>query len=398
MHYQIDTVGRNTIFYTMVLLVLLALGSSGITAQETGKELLSRAPYIQNTTTQSVSIVWKTIEPAQTYLQYKIETQKEKDIDFADAKRIQIPRLTKHHEVHLNGLKASSKYNYRVNVGGQTAFEGVFQVNKEAGVDYEFLIWGDSGSGGKDQKILAAQMTQHSEPDFILHTGDLIYPWGQPEGFNPFFFNVYRDLLSRIPFYGSIGDHEKLTDGGLPWFDAFILPNNGPEGLDLDSCYYIDYANARIAIIDSMIPTAEMEEKVVPWLKDIMNNSDAAWKFVTMHWPFYSSSKIRDVLGTVFVDVGVDVVFAGHDHFYERFEPIDGVVNVVTGAGGRGLYDRYKRKKEGSYFDKMSAAFWNETYSFTHVSISRKDGKDVLRGRQIDINGKVVDSWEIIKP
>jgi hypothetical protein len=47
---------------------------------------------------------------------------------------------------------------------------------------------------------------------------------------------------------------------------------------------------------------------------------------------------VRADLEPVFARHGVDLVFAGHDHVYERMVPIRGVTYIVSGGGSRRLY------------------------------------------------------------
>jgi hypothetical protein len=69
------------------------------------------------------------------------------------------------------------------------------------------------------------------------------------------------------------------------------------------------------------------------WLKNDMNASDAQWKIILTHRALYSAGKninkpdtiiMRNLLLPVIDELGIDVVFAGHDHMYLRTEPVKG--------------------------------------------------------------------------
>ena len=124
-----------------------------------------------------------------------------------------------------------------------------------------------------------------------------------------------------------------------------------------------------------------------------------------MHHPAYTSGKyepdqrIISALSPIFEQSAVDIVFAGHDHNYQRTKPLrggkqtaagDGVVYVVTGAGGGGIYPLKPPDQRPGYF----AAGDGENYSFTHVTI---DG-DTLILRQIALGGDELDRWQYTKP
>src|SRR5206468_10104446 len=74
------------------------------------------------------------------------------------------------------------------------------------------------------------------------------------------------------------------------------------------------------------------------WLERTLASSTQPWKFVFMHWGPYSCSivhgsnmTVREVLAPLFERYGVDIVFSGHDHDYERSHPVQ---ESGTGATG----------------------------------------------------------------
>lgn len=384
---------KNT-FASRLLLALLAIAltaSGCVLADETPQmATLSQTPFIQATTANSVRIVWNTDLPSRAFIQYSRENN-----HFKNASTLILGEAQTRHVAVLLNLEVASVYNYRVGAQGKVLFTGQFQTNKIASQNYQFDVWGDSGSGNDGQKALAVQIDS-SNPDFLLHTGDLIYPTGAAEDFNSLFFDIYQKVLSRVPFYGTLGNHDIVTDNGQPFLDAFVFPQNGPIGITPERNYYVDYANARIVVIDSNQDETTLQNKITPWLEHVMTNSNATWKFAVMHHPAFSSgphgdtARIQKVLSPLFSKLHIDIVFAGHDHQYERFKPIDGVTYIVTGAGGSGLYPR---KTE----NPQTAVYWNDDLSFTQIQISHEGGKNILRGKQIATTGAVVDQWELSK-
>lgn len=394
---NISRLYKSTFLARIFLAVFLAFSSRYLLAQDAPPTpVLARAPYIQSSTAHSLQIVWDTDVPTRAFLQYKLKSTSGKDkADFTNADTLILGQSATQHVSILHHLKSSSIYLYRLGAQGKVLFTGEFQTNKAAGEKYQFDVWGDSGSGSDGQKSLAAQI-EKSQPDFLLHTGDLIYPNGAAEDFDTHFFDVYKKVLSRVPFYGALGNHDIATDNGQPFLDTFIFPQNGPIGVTPERNYYVDYGNARIAVIDSTQDETALQTKIVPWLEKVMARSNAIWKFAVMHHPAYSSgphgdtARIQKVLSPVFAKLHIDVVFAGHDHQYERFKPVDNVTYIVTGAGGA---RRYPRKTE----NPQTAFYWNDDWSFTQIQISQENGKNILRGKQISTTGAVVDRWELSK-
>ena len=85
-----------------------------------------------------------------------------------------------------------------------------------------------------------------------------------------------------------------------------------------------------------------MEKKQVDWLNEKLAADTATWKIAFFHHPPYSSggahgsdTKLREVVEPIFVKNGVDVVFTGHEHFYERIKPQHGIYYFISGSGGK---------------------------------------------------------------
>lgn len=307
----------------------------------------------------------------------------------------------------ITGLSPDSVYPYRILFRGHTLAEGRLHINKPPGTPFSFLVFGDSGKGTREQYLLAEQMRQVSPAaDFLLHTGDLVYSDGQRQHYKDRFFVPYRHLISRIPFWPCLGNHDwpdsidRAAPVGMAYFDIFELLDNGPPGVQPERHYWFEYADCRVAVLDPAgMKPEEVEGVLVPWVREVLSPEGPRWKFVSVHYPPFTVGShrpdltIRKYLSPVFEQVGVDVVFCGHDHNYQRTLPLrgdeageDGVVYVISGAGGARLYDLQPREAWPAFF----AAADNSVHSFTHVQLV----EDVLRLRQIGINGRVLDEWE----
>jgi 3',5'-cyclic AMP phosphodiesterase CpdA len=295
------------------------------------------------------------------------------------------------HIVNLTGLKPATRYRYRVGSNGRLLRDAVFQTDKLAGQAFSVAVWGDSGVGNAAQKKLAAQI-EKNKPDMLVHTGDLIYPRGAYRHFDPYFFSVYQSTLKRVPFYGSLGNHDVITKDGRPFLDNFVLPRNGPAGVEAERNYAYQYADALWVVIDSNHRSSTLRDKVVPWLEQTAKRSRAIWKFAVFHHPPFSSGlhgdekKTREILVPALARAKFDVVFNGHDHAYERFKPQNGVTYIVTGAGGAERYPRRQTRAITAFFD-------NKNVSFTRLDINKK----TLRGRQITAEGRVLEEWRLQK-
>jgi 3',5'-cyclic AMP phosphodiesterase CpdA len=308
--------------------------------------------------------------------------------------------------VRITGLTAGTAHPYRIQLGRRTLAEATLRTNRASGEPFAFIAFGDSGLGTREQYLLAQRMRSlEFSPDFLLHTGDVVYKRGERNNYEERFFAPYRDLLSQITFWPTLGNHDVLTDQGGPYLGIFELPHNGPADLQPETNYWFDYGSARIVVLDSTLPEATLAEKVAPWLKQTLAAAPATWKFVVFHHPPYtcgahpSDERIQRAIVPAMEAAGVDLVFCGHDHLYERTHPLrggqvvpdgTGITYIVTGAGGARLYEAPPPDQRPAYVAELD----NSQHSFTYVQV---DGLE-LRVRQIGLNGATIDDWRWSKP
>jgi len=303
--------------------------------------VLTRGPYVMNQTTASIIIAWRTNRPVDGRVEYGPTP--------AYGGAVSHREPSTHHALTLTGLLPDTPYHYRVAGGGRPLSEAyTFRTSRDETTPYfTFAVLGDSGRGGRQQYAVAKRI-QAIRPDFVLHTGDVIYPAGEAKDFEAKYFQPYRDLITRIPFFLTLGNHDVATANGRPYLDAFHLPSNNPERTE--RYYSFEYGNARFIALDSNQPPGP-GGPMYTWLSTELQRGRKFWTFAFFHHAPYSSGKhgsnllIRKAWSPLFERALVAVVFSGHDHTYERTVPIrdfdqrgPGVVYVVTGGGGADLY------------------------------------------------------------
>ena len=350
-------------------------------------------PMVQMAGTHQLTLVWYMSRPVSDGLSVRAGSSSQPLAAKSDSRRCRAV---------LTGLEPGRSCSYEILLEERALAAGAFRTNKPAGEPFTFVVFGDSGRGTQEQYRLGGQMTA-ADPDFVLHTGDLVYGRGERSKYNERFFSPYRELLHRVNFWPSLGNHDVgKPDCGQPYLDVFELPENGPDGEPPERNYWFDYASARIAVVDSNVAEAALRDRVAPWLHDVMAASDAAWKFVVFHHPPYTGGRyepdvrIQRTLVPVFESTGVDIVFNGHDHMYERTYALRGgkvvergVVYIVTAAGGASLYDALPPEQRPAYI----AALNDEIHSFTHVSVN---GSELVL-EQIALGGDILDRWILTK-
>lgn len=195
----------------------------------------------------------------------------------------------------------------------------------------KFLAMGDNGTGERPQYEAAETMAaaQKAFPfDFAIMLGDNMYGSQRPADFVTKFERPYKPLLDAgVKFYASLGNHDEQNN-------RFYKPWN----MNGERYYTYTKKNVRFFALDSDY----MDPKQVDWLTRELQKATETWKVVYFHHPLYSSAgrhgsetDLRLVLEPLFVRYGVNAVFSGHDHVYERIRPQKGIYYFVSGAAGQ---------------------------------------------------------------
>ncbi len=365
------------------LLTLFSLAASTDAAAVS----LTRGPYLQLLTTSSVTIVWNTDTAAACSLALRPAA--------GGATTVLTGGTGTVCAVPVPGLAPETAYAYAPRAGTTPlAPESTFETDGPNRT-FTFLVVGDTGSGGPEQIAVAERMVA-SPADFIVHTGDMIYDNGEAANFDPRFFDPYKELIDRLVFWPCLGNHDVRTASGQPWRDAFYTPANNAAGSE--NYYSFDYGNVHVAVLNSNSSTSPGSAQY-DFLDEDLAASSATWKVVAFHHTIYSSGShgsnttIRANLVPLFDQHGVDLVFMGHDHHYERTEPLragaivapgSGTVYVTTGGGGRELYD------VGS---SSFTAYAESAHHFTRVSVD----DDALLLQMVREDGVVRDEMGLVK-
>ena len=195
----------------------------------------------------------------------------------------------------------------------------------------KFLVIGDSGTGDRAQYDVAARIAAAHEVfsfDRALMLGDNLYGRENAAAYRDKFERPYAPLLKAgVKFYASLGNHDDAAQRNYAQFN-------------MDGRHYYTHStgDVRFFALDSTYLTREQ----IQWVEAELKESDAKWKIAYMHHPMYSSGErhgptetVRKALEPLFLKYGVDVVFAGHEHFYERMRPQGGIVHIIQGGAAK---------------------------------------------------------------
>jgi predicted phosphodiesterase len=201
------------------------------------------------------------------------------------------------------------------------------------------IVYGDSRTGHDMHRNIMKGMAS-LEPEAVFHTGDLVSNGRDPENW-VIFNNIASQLPSHTPIYPALGNHEHASS---LYFDNFDLPGNERwySVDDIDGLKFIILdSGSELSPATTLTPASPQYQ----WLESELSSGVSATdvSIVLFHYPLYSTGyhgsddkDIRDSLVPLFQKYGVDAVFNGHDHDYERFT-INGIRYIVTGGGGAPL-------------------------------------------------------------
>ncbi|MGH9441625.1 MAG: purple acid phosphatase family protein [Thermoanaerobaculia bacterium] len=297
------------------------------------------------------------------------------------------------HRITLDHLAPGSPYEYWI-LGDGNALSPIFRFRAPRAATEDSVLFGVIGdtTGGAVPAAIAGELSA-AGVDLVLHVGDVVYPDGGAQGYDANFFGPFAPLLAVAPMMPILGDHDIRTSDGAPFFQVFDLP---PNGLTPDPRFYsFRQGDAEFFCLDVESSEFGEDSEQYRWLEQGLKGSTAAWKFVTLFEPPFTSGNSNVVeqlvLSPLFERYGVDLVFSGHEHLYERTRPIrlsgppaTPVVYIVEGGGGATV----------SAFDPGSfSAFLAAVHGYVTVRI---DG-GTLRLEAHDVTGAVFDSMTLVK-
>lgn len=241
-----------------------------------------------------------------------------------------------------------------------------------------FLVIGDSGTGGREQYDVATVIARAHATfpfTFALMLGDNLYGLEGAGARVNKFEKPYKPLLDAgVTFHAALGNHDNPNQRLYP-----------PFGMNGKRYYSFRRAGVEFFVLDS----TDMTPEQVSWLALALHGSDAPWKIAYFHHPLYSSGEkhgseeaLRAIVEPLFLEHGVDVVFAGHEHFYERLKPQQGITHFIQGGAAK------LRKGNILPNSPLTARGFDTDRSFTLVEVAG----DEMFFETISRVGDVVDS------
>ncbi len=355
-------------------------------------------------------ITLRHVEPDRAYFSFELDRAAPaalvvREVGSAtDGRLLELPADTPRQLIEVTGLEPGTAYEALLGVtdgSGELERPGygegswpVISFQTPDGGPLRIAIIGDSGFGGAETYQLAERMALH-EPDFVLHTGDVVYRMheeGDPyRSYARKFYRPFEPLLRQGPIYTVPGNHEYDAAARweeAPFYDAaFPLFMESPLLRSRPQYYAFAYGDVQFIMLDSQVfYGVSGREEQEAWLDERLRDVGFRLHVLVFHIAPFTSSSVHPGDGRPlqaawhpkFAASGSLIVFNGHSHLYERLL-IDGVMYVTSGGGSGSLY------RAGSL-----AAGSQALASETHFVLLELES-DSYRLRAIGLDGSILD-------
>lgn len=243
-----------------------------------------------------------------------------------------------------------------------------------------FGVIGDNGTGETPEYEVGQQLAAYHQKfpfTFVIMMGDNLYGSERPQDFVKKFEAPYKLLLdAKVDFYAVLGNHD---DPNQRFYTPFNMAGK--------RYYSFKKGNVRFFALDSTY----MDPVQLAWLELELKASGSEWKIAYFHHPLYSSgmhgsqTDLRVLLEPLFLKYGVGAVFSGHEHFYQRIKPQQGIYYFVSGAAGQLRAGDIKPSD-------LTAAGFDSDRSFMLIEVADKE----LSFQAISRTGQTVDKGTIL--
>ncbi len=238
------------------------------------------------------------------------------------------------HRIPLTGLTPDTTYYYRLDLQGAS-----FKTAANPGTVFRFSWMADCRTGTAIHDKIAA-LIQSAGPRFSLYGGDLCDDGASYDVYKDQFFRTKQlALAGSVPFFNATGNHEKWSINTKAFTQA-PASTSGNQGY-----YSFDYGDLHVVVMNYLDPGGYAEgSPQYNFIAADLAATSKPWKIVICHTPAYVSgghgedANMIALTTNVFEPRGVNLVIAGHAHFYQR-NRVNDIYHLVIGSAGAPLVD-----------------------------------------------------------
>lgn len=410
---------RNIGTVTLALALIVGMAS----ALPAFAQTLTRAPYLQSGTPNSMVLRWRTNTAVIGVVRYGT-AQGSLTLQQQEA------TARTEHEVRLTGLSPNTRYFYAVGTATATLAGNdanhFFLTSPPVGTAKPTRIWvlGDSGTANANAQAVRNAYTNFNGTrytDLWLMLGDNAYESGTDAEFQAAVFNMYPTFLRQSVLWPTLGNHDgaaadSATQTG-PYYNIFTLPRNAEAGgiaSGTEAYHSFDYGNIHFINLDSFETSRSATGPMANWLRQDLADTTQDWIIAFFHHPPYSKGSHNSDTETELVQMrrnilpileagGVDLVLTGHSHSYERSFLLDGhygtsgtltpAMKINGGSGrvdGTGAYNKAASAGEGAVYVVAGSSGQASGGSLNHPAMFISLNN--LGSMILDVNGNRLDA------
>ena len=353
---------------------------------QTGTAVLRKGPYLiypgDNT---QMTVLWQLDASETCAIVWGLDTN-------YSSGSANVPEYGTDHQYKYNitGLTPGSKYYYKVTVGSGITTGTFYAAPAASATSLKFLMYGDTRTNGISNNSVCGGMVSAytSDPAYqtiVLHAGDWVSADGETEWTTQWYNYGWTNIVNAtasMPFMGAIGNHE--GNGSCPVFDKY---RPFPFVAAPAEYFSFDYGPLHVAVVDQY--TTYTSGAQYDWLVNDLSSSTKQWKIIVLHQPGWScrgghnnDTNVQNYIQPLCEQYGVQIVLAGHNHYYSR-ALVNGVHHLTSGGGGADLYTPVD--------GEPSIVSYLKTLNFQKVEIVG----DTMNYQSLQPDGTVIDSFQI---
>jgi predicted phosphodiesterase len=292
-------------------------------------------PYLQAVTQTSIYVVVECNSPDTVTVRFGVSQFFDKNVKTEIISFTDKSPSTFVHKIIIKNLQPNTVYFYSAEQGQSKSDISSFKTAVLPGTSFRFAWMADCRSDTIVHSEIAKLINAYN-PDFSLYGGDLCVKPDYEYWKKEFFIYTETELISRVPFFNTPGNHEGWKQNTKAFTQA---PESGSGFQDY---YSFDYGDMHVLVLNNELDCYEGSSQY-KFAENDLSQTHQIWKIVMFHEPAYcfgahgENTEMKKLSRKVFVPNKVDAVFNGHSHFYQH-NFVQGIHHFVIGSAGAELY------------------------------------------------------------